>query len=114
VAETQDELLAGIELAMARCRGATLERAAADSQVMGARRAAELASAAYERGETSRLDPALAGLALVRAERARQGAERRVRAAGQALDAASAGWSGGPGERWPDPRTDDLMEGAAR
>jgi outer membrane protein TolC len=112
VAELQDELLAEVELAMARCRGAMLERAAADSQMTAVRRAAELARAAYERGETSRLDPALAGLAVVRTERARQSAERRVLTAGQALDAASAGWSGGTNERWPDPRTDDLVEGA--
>jgi outer membrane protein, heavy metal efflux system len=114
VAEVQDELLSDTELAVGRCRGAVLERSAADSQVAVAGRAADLARAAYERGETSRLDPALAELAIVRAERVRLGAEIRLQAAGRALEVALGGWSGLADERWPDPRMDELTEGAPR
>jgi outer membrane protein TolC len=114
VAEVQDDLLADLQLAVGRCRGVMLERAAADSQVTAATRAADLARAAYERGETSRLDPAFAELAVVRADRTRAAAEARLRAAGQVLDAAAGIWSAGDPRRWPDPRTDQLGEDASR
>ncbi len=114
VAEVQDELLAELTLGTGRCRGAALERASSDAQVAAAREGAELARVAYERGETSRLDPALVDLAVVRAERARQTAELRLASAGRALDAALGAWAGGAGERWPDPRDDALTEGAPR
>jgi outer membrane protein TolC len=52
VAETQELLLAEVAMAVSGCRGAVLERGAADSQVVVAARAAELAQAAYQRGET--------------------------------------------------------------
>ena len=116
VAELQDELLAEAELAAGRCRGAILQRAAADSQVSAAQRAAGLARDAYQRGETSRLDPALADLTVVRAERSRSVAEARLRAAGQSLGAAAGVWSFETDRsvRWPDPRTDALTEDVAR
>jgi outer membrane protein, heavy metal efflux system len=114
VDEAQDSLLAEVDLAAARCRGAGLERAAADSQVAAAGRAAELARAAYGRGETTRLQPALAELGLVRAERARRSADARRLAAGQALDAAVGAWTGAPDQRWPDVREDENTEGAPR
>jgi outer membrane protein TolC len=106
VAEAQDALLAELDAALAGCRGAALGRTAADSQVAVATRAAELAQAAWQRGETTRLEPALAALALARAERARLAAEGRARRAGQALDAAVGLWSGPGGETWPDVRVD--------
>ncbi|HUR93420.1 MAG TPA: TolC family protein [Gemmatimonadales bacterium] len=109
VAELQDELLGDVELAVARCRGAALQRAAADSQVTIARQSADAARAAYARGETSRLDPALAELALLRAERARVGADARLRASDHALDAALGGFPGPDQGRWPDPR-DDIVD----
>ena len=114
VAEAQDSLLAEVDAASAGCNGADLERAAADSQVAVAGRAAERARAAYDRGETTRLEPALATLALLRAERARQSAEARGLLAGQALDAAVGGWTGAPEERWPDVRESDVRESDAR
>jgi outer membrane protein TolC len=114
VAEVQDDLLAELQLAAGRCRGVILERAAADSQVSATQQAAELARAAYQRGETSRLDPALAELAVVRAGRARAAAEARLRAAGQALEAAAGTWSVAATERWPDPRTDQLRKDGSR
>jgi outer membrane protein TolC len=110
VDEAQDSLLAEVDLAAARCRGAGLERAVADSQVAVAGRAAQLARAAYGRGETTRLEPALAELALVRAERARLSADARRLAAGQSLDAAAGVWTGASGERWPDVRQDEDGE----
>ena len=114
VAEVQDDLLADVGLAVSRCRGAVLERVAADSQVTAAERAAALARGAYERGETSRLDPALGSLAVVRAERARLAAETRLLVAGQTLDAAVGGWTGAAGESWPDPRTDELTRATSK
>jgi len=117
VAEAQDALLAALDAAQAECRGAAFGRAAADSQVAVATRAAELAEAAYRRGETTRLEPALAALALARAERTRLAADARARRAGQSLDAALGVWSGPGGDRWPDVRTDMYDEptgGAAR
>jgi len=113
VGEVQDGLLADVELAAGRCRGAILERAAADSLVTAAERAAELAHGAFQRGETSRLEPSLADLTVVRAERGRAAAEARVRAAGQALEAATGSWAGGT-DRWPDPRYDQVTEGAPK
>jgi outer membrane protein TolC len=114
VGEVQDALLADVELAAARCRGALSERGAADSLVVAAQRAAQLARNAYERGETSRLEPALADLTVVRAERARAAAEARLRVSGAALDAASGIWSATGADRWPDPRSDDLTGEAPR
>ncbi len=114
VAEAQDSLLAEVDAAAAGCGAAVLERAAADSQVAVARRAAALARAAYGRGETTRLEPALAALTLVRAEGSRQSAETRLLAAGQALEAALGAWCSGPGQRWPDVRATEDLEGARR
>jgi len=112
VAEVQDDLLGGVAAAIARCQGALLEGAAADSQVAAARRARERADAAYARGETSRLDPALAALTAVRADRARTDAEIRLVSASLALEGAAADWGNGEHEDWPDPRTDELSQGA--
>ncbi len=114
VAESQDSLLAEVDAAAAGCRGAILERAAADSQVAVAAHAAELARAAYGRGETTRLEPALAALTFVRAERSRQSAEARLLTAGQALEAALGAWGSGAGQRWPDVRATEDLEGAPR
>ena len=114
VAEAQDSLLAEVDAAAARCRGAVLERAAADSQIAVAGLAVERARAAYARGETTRLEPALAELTLVRAERTRQSADARLMLAGQALDAAVGMWTGAPDQRWPDVRQEEPMEGAPR
>jgi hypothetical protein len=58
------------------------------------------------------LDPALATLTVVRAERALREAKARLVLAGQELEAARGGGTGGTSGRWPDPRTDTLSEGA--
>ena len=81
--------------------------------VTAAERAAALARAAYARGETSRLEPALADLTSVRAERARAAADARARSAGQALEAAAGVWGTAGSARWPDPRNDELTEGGS-
>jgi outer membrane protein, heavy metal efflux system len=114
VAEVQDDLLAELDVAIARCRGAMLERTAADSQAAVAERLAALARAAYERGETSRLEPALAELAVVRAARVRRGAEIRLARAGRGLERVLGEWAGVPDERWPDPRAPGLNGGSVR
>jgi outer membrane protein, heavy metal efflux system len=114
VAEIQDVLLGDAVRAAGRCRGARLEAGAADSQVVVAERQAMLARAAYERGETSRLDPMLAALGVVRAERARRLQAGRLAAAGRALEAAIGGSADAEGGRWPDPRSDVLTEEVTR
>jgi outer membrane protein, heavy metal efflux system len=114
VAEAQDALLAEVELAAGRCRGAVLERAAADSQVTAAERATELARRSFQRGETSRLEPSLADLAVARAERERSSAAARVMAAGQGLGAAAGIWAASERASWPDPRRDELTEDAPK
>jgi outer membrane protein TolC len=103
VAETQDSVVMQVESAAALCRGARLALTGADSVAAAERAFTARARAAYQRGETSRLEPARAALALARAERARAAAERASTVAGIALEAAAAEWPD-TGTPWPDPR----------
>jgi outer membrane protein, heavy metal efflux system len=114
IAEVQDSILVQVGVSAAGCRGARLEQVGADSQVVAARRALSLAEAAYQRGETTRLDAALAELGVVRAERAGRAAERTLRSAAVALDDAVGVWRGVAGSRWPDPREDTDLHGATK
>jgi outer membrane protein, heavy metal efflux system len=114
VAEAQEALVAEVEAAIGRCRGSSLERAAADSQVAVAERASALAQGAYQRGETSSLEPVLAALAVVRAERLRGTVLARTVAAARALETAAGAGEDARPEHWPDPRADSLVEGASR
>lgn len=113
VAEVQERIMGETEAAAAECQGAVLERAAADSQVAAAERAAALASAAYQRGESSGLEPALARLSAGRAERVRRAVARRLIAAGASLHGVLGQWSEVTSERWPDPRQDELPDQSA-
>nr|MBA3893800.1 TolC family protein [Gemmatimonadales bacterium] len=109
VTEVQDSVFADVELAVQRCRGAALELAAADSLVAAAARLVERDRAAYQRGETSRLEPARTELQLLRAERARRRAGRGIAIASLELERAI----GGPPPQasdWPDPRLDPQEE----
>ena len=110
LAEVQDELLADLARSTGRCRGALLEFAAADSQVVVARGAAARARAAYDRGETVRLEPVLAELGVIRAERSRRLQAARLAAADGALDTSLGGPAAGEPGRWPDPLSDVLSE----
>jgi outer membrane protein, heavy metal efflux system len=114
IAEVQDSVLVEVGVALAGCRGARLEQVGADSQVVAARRALSLAETAYQRGETPRLDAALAQLGVVRAERASRAADRALRSAAAALDAAVGVWRTPAGGRWPDPREEIDVHGAAK
>ena len=113
VFEAQLAILSEIAGAAERCRGAGIERAAADSQVAVARAGLERTRRAFDRGETTRLEPALAALALARAERARGMADARLQAAGLSVEAATGGWGGSAGPAWPDPRFESGQEGAS-
>jgi outer membrane protein TolC len=104
VAETQDSVAMQVEAGAEQCRGARVAVAAADSVVAAARAFAERASAAYQRGETTQLEPARAELLLARALRARGAAERASAVAGIALEAAAAEWPDAGEATWPDPR----------
>ncbi len=108
VAAVQDSVFADVESVIQGCRGAALELAAADSVVAAAARLLERERGAYERGESSRLEPARAELQHFRAVAARRSAEWRATLA--ALDLARA--AGGPeaGEAWPDPRQNEGEE----
>ena len=114
VAEIQEALLAEVDAAASRCRGAVLEQVAADSQLAVAARAAALAQAAFQRGETSGLEPALAALAVVRTERLQAAAQARAGSAAEALVAAVGNHEALSPGRWPDPRVDSLTEGEPR
>jgi len=114
VAEMQEGLLAEVDAAVSRCRGAALESTAADAQVTLSARASALAQAAFQRGETSGLEPALAELAVVRAERLQAAARAQVAAAGGALVSAVGNYPDLSPERWPDPREEPLTEGVSR
>jgi outer membrane protein, heavy metal efflux system len=114
IAEVQDSVLVEVNVAVAACRGGRLEQVGADSQVVAARGALALAEAAYQRGETTRLDAALAQLGVSRAERASRAADRTARSAALALEAALAVWSGAAGDRWPDPRQDINLPAATQ
>ena len=103
VAEVQDSVLADVDVAVQRCRGAALELAAADSVVAAAERLHRRERETYERGETSRLEPARAELQLLRARRARGSAERRLALASIELERAVGGPPSSDVE-WPDPR----------
>jgi outer membrane protein, heavy metal efflux system len=110
VAQVQDELLAEADVATARCRGVILEVEAADSELAGSGRVAALADSAYRRGETSRLEPALANVAVVRAARLEHAAQLRAVAAAAALRWSIGDWVPGRAARWPDPRRDHPEE----
>jgi outer membrane protein, heavy metal efflux system len=114
IAEVQDSVLVQVGASVAGCRGAQLEQVGADSQVVAARRALSLSEAAYQRGETTRLDAALAELGVVRAERVSRAADRTLRSAALALDAALGVWRGAAGSRWPDPREETDVHGATK
>jgi outer membrane protein TolC len=107
VAEVQDAVLADAQSAVQDCQGSDLELAAADSVVAAAEQLAGRERAAYQRGETSRLEPARAELQLLRARQARRRAERRLELASLGLErAAGAPMSG----EWPDPREEPEEE----
>jgi outer membrane protein, heavy metal efflux system len=109
VAEVQDSVLAEVDMAVQGCRGAALELAAADSVVSAAERLHRREREAYERGETSGLEPSRAELQLLRARRARGEAERRLALASLELERATGGPPSNDGQ-WPDPRQDPKEE----
>jgi len=102
-AEQQQAVLEEVAGAVAACRLALVDVAGTDSVRQANRRQAELARAAYERGELSAT--ALEPLELIetRALRDLHAARQRLAAAGLALETAVGEWP--PGEiHWPDPR----------
>jgi len=109
VAEAQDSVLADVDMAVQGCRGAALELVAADSVVAAAERLDRREREAYERGETSGLEPARVELQLLRARRARRAAERRLAQAALELERAAGGPPSADGQ-WPDPRQDPTTE----
>jgi len=114
VLEIQESVIRQVAGAAEMCRGARIQRSAADSQVAAARGNLTRAQAAYERGETARLDAALARLALVRAERVLRDADGRLMLAGLAVEEAAGQWKGRDAPRWPDPRTPSGEEETSR
>jgi hypothetical protein len=72
------------------------------------RRTAALARAAYDRGETGRLEVARAELLQLRSTAAERAAARRLEAAGLELELAAAEWRGSELARWPDPRVEPF------
>ena len=101
LAEEQEQVLAEVEAALAGCDAARREVAATDSVVTEAERRARLAEAAYDRGETGRLEVALAGLDLVRTRRTVVEARLRVGESGLALERALGAWGTRDDGPWP-------------
>lgn len=110
VAEVQDSVLADVESAVQRCRGAILEVVGADSVVAAAATLLERDRAAYQRGETTRLESARAELQLLRARRAHRGARQRLAVASLELERVAGGPSPEAADQWPDPRVDPEEE----
>ena len=106
VAEVQDSVLADVESAVQRCRGRDARAGGRRFRGgRGRRPACERERAAYERGETSRLEPrpgrAAAAARPARAPRGRASAvtPRRARAGARSRRSDRRG-----AKRWPDPR----------
>jgi outer membrane protein TolC len=88
---------------VAGCRLALADVAGAESVRQANVRQAELARAAYERGELSATTLEPLELAETRALRDLHGARQRLAVAGLTLETATGAWP--PGDvRWPDPR----------
>jgi len=102
-AEQQQAVLQEVAGAVVGCRAAQTDVAGADSVRQATARQAELARAAYERGELSATALEPLELAETRALRDLHAARQRLATAGLALETAVGAWP--PGEiRWPDPR----------
>jgi outer membrane protein TolC len=101
VDEVQEAVLAAVDGALATCGAADMAVAAADSLAAAADSGAGFARQAFERGETGRLEVALADLEVAREGRGRAEALARWESAGSALEVALGAWgrlSDGP---WP-------------
>jgi len=101
LAEEQERVLAEVEAGLAGCDAARREVVLADSVVAEAERRARLADAAYDRGETGRLEVALAGLDLTRVRRTMLEARLRLGDAGLALERALGAWGSRDDGPWP-------------
>jgi outer membrane protein TolC len=94
VAEVQEQVLGEVGSAIAGCVATGAEVAALDLSFAGRR--AQLVDSAFARGETGRLEVALARLEAVRSERRVIEAGLRRLRAGLALERAMGVWSGAP------------------
>ena len=112
-AERQQGVLAEVSAAVAGCRAAFADAAGADSVREATARQAELARAAYERGEIGATALAPLELAETRALRDLHAARQRLAAAGLVLETATGEWPPGP-VRWPDPREPVTPEEGSR
>jgi outer membrane protein TolC len=102
-AERQQGVLAEVSGAVAGCQAALADAEGADSVREATARQAELARAAYERGEIGAVALEPLELAETRARRDLHAAWQRLAAAGLALETATGEWPPGP-VQWPDPR----------
>ena len=112
-AERQQGVLAEVSGAVAGCRAALADVEGADSVRAATARQAELARAAYERGEIGAVALEPLELAETRARRDLHAARQRVATAALALETATGEWP--PGSvRWPDPREPVKSEEGSR
>jgi outer membrane protein, heavy metal efflux system len=110
--EAQESVLGQLGAAVEACRGARLERSAADSELVGSERGAALTRAAYGRGETGRTEVARSELTLQRARRTLRESQAGEVLAGLQLEAAAGEWVSQPRVEWPDPRETPQVWGA--
>lgn len=112
-AERQQGVLGEVSAALAGCRAALADAEGADSVRAATARQAELARAAYERGEIGAIALEPLELAETRALRDLHAARQRLAAAGLALETATGAWP--PGSvQWPDPREPVQSEEESR
>jgi len=113
VIAVQDSALAEVEAGLDRCKVTGALLAAADSLLASVEQRIGRAEAAYERGETSRLELLFLELARTRAKKTRHAAEQQRREAGTRLEEAAGVWRSEPPPRWPDlthsPRSPEAL-----
>ncbi|HTO73770.1 MAG TPA: TolC family protein, partial [Gemmatimonadales bacterium] len=102
VAVVQEAVLIDVDGALEQCAGLSRGLAAADSFEAAARAREQLAAAAYQRGEVTRLEVGFARLAAVRATLAHNEAIRRGWMARARLEGSVGVWPADGPARWPD------------
>ena len=102
--EQQELVLSELDAALVACGGGVGRLAAADSLAAVAAEQFKLVSESFERGETSRLDVATAGVLVTTAQRSQLIAGVGQAEAGLALESALGVWLDDDSpSRWPDP-----------
>jgi CRISPR system Cascade subunit CasA len=101
LAEVQEQVLAELESGLAACGAGGRSFQTVDSLARTVAERVRLARAAYDRGETGRLDVAVAELELRRVRRQRMELEAELAGAGLALERSRGAWGLRADGPWP-------------